>query len=202
MSVVVFDFERKSMIADTVVTWGSHSTYACHKVKHKVIGDACSVLFGTIGVPALAAPVESYLFTYLTNYFETGATVDELVNAIPRHNKVEFDAHAAWLSTLSKEMPDDSKHDFTVMVAVRDPINDNVAVGMCDGMLQPTWAVMPLSGMNRICIAGQQVSAAFNGSNGKLSAANIVHYIGTPHNTFYEYTFDGARKLYNVAAEE
>lgn len=197
MSVVAFDFATNKMIADTVVTYGSHSSYSLPKVRQHVIGGggsgvgSVSMMIGAIGVPSLCAPAESYVLAWLERYFAEGGTVAELDGSIvlPHYADI-FNDHVTWLSGLTENLSPESKIDFSIMIAVLDLTTSDTSVGIADAILQPHWGVKPLPHLTNVAIGNREVSAVLS-SRGSIKDTGIVNFIGNPHNSLVAYSFFG-----------
>lgn len=196
MSVIVFDFERNVMIADTAVTYGSHTTYLGKKVFRTTIDGDWSCLVGHIGTQGLSDPGRNYVIELLRRRKAEGIDLRRLGdNYLAGYDEDIFKRHGEWLNALRGQY-NGSPDGASIIVAVKDLHTEDVVVGVLDHALSVTWGIKPLPGLRAVCIGTPEVVTAFNAASRLDNAKGVVgvlnvNYIGTVDNVFEIHGFDG-----------
>lgn len=193
MSVVVFNKFEQRMYADSVTTLGHTAVYKNHKVRHHVFKNGWQMLIGEIGIPSQAEPAISYALEVVERLIDAGYTLRDLQrnNPLPHYLDL-FTTHSQWLDEIVKQANTDP--DWSVMVAIRDPETDEIAIGMMDHMIAIHWGVEPH--YCDITLGSQYVTSAMEAMDDdiptveKIKSLRTINYVGAEKNTIRTYTFE------------
>lgn len=193
MSVVVFNKFEQRMYADGVTTLGHTAIYKNHKVRHHVLPNGWQVLIGEVGIPSQAEPAVSYAINVLEKLSDDGYSLKDLQrnNPLPHYDGL-FCSHSQWLRTIIEQA--NTEPDWSVMIAVREPETDEIAIGMMDHMMAIHWGVD--AHYCDITLGSQYVTSAMEAMDDdiptveKIKSLRTINYVGAAKNTIRTYTFE------------
>lgn len=200
MSVIVFNTKENAMYADEIVTVGSVSAYATHKVSRVEYENGWKMLIGKIGTPAMYAPAEQFIARLVETYVESGASLSDLdgtkVVFTPRDLVTEYNA---LLNECRNQL--NGEGEFTFLIALSD--GDQTVLAVMSDTLSVHWGIKPVGGGRDVVLGSSLVTAAYNATPDaiynqpnmptveKLSYLDSIQYIGGRVNSFHKYTFTG-----------
>lgn len=193
MSVIVFNKFEQRMYADSVTTLGHTAVYKTHKVRHHICENGWQMLIGEIGVPSQAEPAVSYAIEVVERLIDGGYTLKDLQrnNPLPHYMDL-FTTHSQWLAEVVKQSNTDP--DWSVMVTIRDPETDEIAIGMMDHMIDIHWGIEPHH--CDIVLGSEYVTSALEvmdedmPTDEKIKSLRTINYIGAERNSIRTYTFE------------
>lgn len=202
MSVIVFNTKENAMYADEIVTVGSVSAYATHKVSRVEYENGWKMLIGKIGTPAMYAPAEQFIARLVETYAESGASLSDLdgtkVVFTPNNLVTEYNA---LLNECRNQL--NGEGEFTFLIALSDG-NQTVLAVMSD-TLSVHWGIKPVVSSRDVVLGSSLVTAAYNAipdkifdqptihTMDKLNYIDSIQYIGGRTNGFCRYTFTGEK---------
>lgn len=193
MSVIVFNKFEQRMYADSVTTLGHTAVYKTHKVRHHICENGWQMLIGGVGIPSQASPAISYAIEVVERLIDAGYTLKDLQrnNPLPHYMDL-FTTHSQWLAEVVKQSNTDP--DWSVMVTIRDPETDEIAIGMMDHMIDIHWGIEPH--YCDIVLGSEYVTSALEvmdediPTEEKIKSLRTINYIGAERNSIRTYTFE------------
>ena len=193
MSVIVFNKFEQCMYADSVTTLGHTAVYKTHKVRHHICENGWQMLIGGVGIPSQASPAISYAIEVVERLIDGGYTLKDLQrnNPLPHYMDL-FTTHSQWLAEVVKQSNTDP--DWSVMVTIRDPETDEIAIGMMDHMIDIHWGIEPHH--CDIVLGSEYVTSAMEAMDDdiptveKIKNLRTINYVGAEKNTIRTYTFE------------